>query len=49
MLKWKNFEVINNANGKPKIEVNNEKIKSIDISISHCKEYATAMVVVIYM
>lgn len=49
MLTWKNFEVINNANGKPKIEVNNEKIKSIDISISHCKEYATAMVVVIYM
>ena len=48
-LAWKNFEVINITNGKPKIEVNNERIKSIDISISHCKQYATAMVVVMYM
>lgn len=47
-LKWKQFEVINSNNGKPEIEVNDEKIKSIDLSISHSKKYAVAMVTVLY-
>lgn len=48
---WRDFEVINNIQGKPQINllnINTEKIESIDISISHCKLYATANVVVLY-
>lgn len=48
---WKNIEVTNDQNGRPKIEfigINLEQIKGIDISISHCKEYATANVVISY-
>lgn len=48
---WKNIEVTNDENGRPKIEfieMNIEQIKGIDISISHCKEYATANVVISY-
>lgn len=48
---WKNIEVTNDENGRPKIEfigINLEQIKGIDISISHCKEYATANVVISY-
>lgn len=46
---WKNMEIRNDINGRPQIELLNckiENIKNIDISISHCKEYAVAMVVV---
>lgn len=48
---WKDFEVVNDKQGRPQISilnVNTEKIESIDISISHCKLYATANVVVLY-
>lgn len=48
---WKDFEVINDKQGRPQINITNintEKIESIDISISHCKLYATANVVVLY-
>ncbi len=48
-LAWKDVEIINNENGKPKVifltNILEEKIESIDISISHCKEYAVASVV----
>lgn len=47
-LEWTAFEITNDENGKPKVNINFDKIKDIDISISHCKEYATANVVVIY-
>lgn len=51
-LSWKNVEIINDKNGKPHInwiETDiGEKIESIDISISHCKEYAVATVVIVY-
>lgn len=46
---WKNMEIRNDINGRPQIELLNckiDNIKNIDISISHCKEYAVAMVVV---
>ena len=50
-LSWKDAEILNDEKGKPKITFYNkkveEKIESIDISISHCKEYAVANVVVI--
>lgn len=47
-ISWHNAEVINDKNGNPQInfrDVKIDKIKNIDISISHCKEYAVATVV----
>ena len=47
---WKDFEVVNDKQGRPQINllnINTEKIESIDISISHCKKYAVATVVVL--
>ena len=48
-ISWQNAEVLNDENGNPSvkfIDIKLPQIKSIDISISHCKEYATAMVVI---
>lgn len=48
---WKDFEVINDAQGRPKLNilnVNLDDIESIDISISHCKTYAVANVVILF-
>ena len=44
----KDFEIINDENGKPEVVLRTEikEIENIDISISHCREYAMAMVVV---
>lgn len=50
-IEWKNIETINDENGRPQIklkEINIENIENIDVSISHCKEYAVANVVVLY-
>ena len=47
-LNWKNIEIQNDINGRPSIhfiDFNIERLKYIDISISHCKNYAIAMVV----
>jgi len=47
-ISWHNAEVINDENGNPQIrfiDITFNKIKNIDISISHCKEYAVATVV----
>jgi len=47
-ISWHNAEVINDENGNPEIrfiDIKFNKIKNIDISISHCKEYAVATVV----
>ena len=56
---WKDIEVINIESGKPvvnvdklkknfKTNVDNIELKSIDISISHIKEYAVASVVAVF-
>lgn len=48
---WKNAEVINDEQGRPYINfigINFLQIKSIDVSLSHCKQYATANVVIMY-
>lgn len=48
---WKDFEVLNDSQGRPKINllnVDTDKIENIDISISHCKLYAIANVTVLY-
>ena len=47
-ISWHNAEVVNDENGNPEIKfigIKFDKIKNIDISISHCKEYAVATVV----
>ncbi len=49
-ITWKDAQVINDENGNPKIEFLNiefKQIESIDISISHCKEYAVATVTIL--
>ena len=47
---WKDIEVVNNKEGNPSVNilgVNMEYIESVDLSISHCKEYAVANVTVL--
>lgn len=46
---WKDFEVINSKYGKPEVVLNFKikELESIEISISHCKEYAVAYVTAI--
>lgn len=50
-ISWKDAEILNDAQGKPTVSFTNsklqEKIENIDISISHCKEYAVSNVVII--
>ena len=49
-ISWKDVQIVNDENGNPRIEflkVQFEQIKSIDISISHCKEYAVATVTIL--
>lgn len=50
-ISWKNAEILNNEYGKPIINFIDtnivEKIESIDISISHCKEYAISNVIIV--
>lgn len=47
---WTDFEVLNNEDGKPMVFLRTEidNLEDIDISISHCKEYAVATVIAIY-
>ena len=47
---WTDFEIINSESGKPEVYLKKEipEIESIDISLSHCKEYAVATVVVLF-
>ena len=50
-LCWKNYEVVCDGDGKPHINIlgiNTNNIESMDISLSHCKEYAIANVVILY-
>ena len=51
-LDWKDFEVICDGNGKPHIniiaDIRKDDIENMDISLSHCKEYAIANVVILY-
>ena len=47
-IKWTDFEIINDKEGMPYVKINTDiidksKIKNIEISISHCKDYATAI------
>ena len=48
-INWKDIEILNNENSKPKInlKIKLQNIENIDISISHCKQYATATAVIL--
>jgi len=50
-ISWKDAEILNDIQGKPRVSFKTkkiqQKIENIDISISHCKEYAIANVVII--
>ena len=49
-ITWKDIEIINNKQGKPKINLTNietTNLVNIDLSISHCKEYAVANVTIL--
>ena len=46
---WKDFEVINDKQGRPKLNIIGISLKgveNIDVSLSHCKEYAIANVTI---
>lgn len=50
-ISWQDIEVINDENGRPNLNINKinmQEIEDIDLSISHCKEYASANVVILY-
>ena len=47
---WKDFEVLNDEKGRPYVQINGintDNIENIDISISHCKQYAVANVTIL--
>ena len=50
-ISWKDAEILNDIQGKPRVSFKTkkiqQKIENIDISISHCKEYAIANVAII--
>lgn len=46
-ISWKDVEILNDENGRPFVHFINSKFElQCDISLSHCKSYATAMVIV---
>lgn len=48
-ISWKDAQVINDENGNPHVEFMEfelKQIKNIDISISHCREYAVATAII---
>lgn len=50
-ISWKDIETINDEHGRPKTEIlflKNKKVENVDVSISHCKEYAVANVTVLF-
>lgn len=47
---WKDIEVVDDKQGRPSLNIigmNLDDIENIDISLSHCKEYAVANVTVL--
>lgn len=49
-LGWNDYEVSNDETGKPIVKITGLDLKNIeiDLSISHCKQYAVATVVAIF-
>lgn len=49
-IEWKDIEILNDENGRPYVNIlkDNINFQDIDISISHCKTYAVANVVIYF-
>ena len=50
-ISWKDIETTNDENGRPKAEIlflKDSKVENVDVSISHCKDYAIANVSVLF-
>ena len=52
-IEWKDIEITNNEQGRPKVTLSpkiQEKLEilDMDISLSHCKNYATANVIMFF-
>ena len=47
-IDWKDMEILNDEQGRPQVKIKGVQRENIDISISHCKDYAVAMVVMFY-
>ena len=50
-IEWKQIEIQNEESGRPFAIIHNDiskQINQIDLSMSHCKEYATANAVVMF-
>lgn len=50
-ISWKDIETLNDKNGRPKVEIlflKDNKVENVDVSISHCKDYAVANVNVLF-
>ena len=49
-IEWKDVEILNDENGRPYVNILKKDInfQDIDISISHCKTYAVANVVIFW-
>jgi holo-[acyl-carrier protein] synthase len=50
-ITWQDIEITNDVNGRPQVKLLKNvipNIESIDISISHCKEYAVASVTILF-
>lgn len=47
-VSWQDIEIMNDEQGRPSVKVKGIQNADIDISLSHCKEYATANCVVLW-
>lgn len=50
-ISWKDVEIINDENGRPEVNFIRNKpngLERIDISLSHCREYAVAYVIAMW-
>lgn len=47
---WKSIEIVNDSCGKPcvNLQIEVKGLKEIDVSMSHCREYATAQVIAVF-
>ncbi len=49
-ISWKDVETSNDKNGRPEVEIlflNPKNVENVDVSISHCRDYAIANVTVL--
>jgi len=45
-LEMKNISVVKSETGKPVVFINGSKAENISLSLSHCKDYAVAFVII---